>query len=103
MKIDQFSSSGVYGPRSTGMANTSAAETQRHQGYSSPGEPSLDRVEVSDLAQKVSALLDRESSMHNERVEQLRSDYQQGVYRVDPSALSQKLLEVMASPALGNS
>ena len=75
-----------------------AAESQRlDQGGSAESHERLrhatvDRLEVSDLAQKVSRALDMSEAARSSEIEQMRRAYANGTLQIEPLAISRGIL-----------
>ena len=52
-----------------------------------------DRVEVSNLAERVNQVIAQDASARSEKLARLESTYQSGQYRVDAAALSNAMLQ----------
>lgn len=104
MKINDPSLAGSYGPQTTRLQYKQAIQGDSRIGSaSSAGNESLDRVDVSDLAQQVSSYLEVESAQRASEVDQLRAEYRAGGYRADADAISRKLVdEALQSTKIGD-
>ncbi len=66
------------------------AKTPGSAGYK---EASLDRVEVSDMADQVLQLMDIETRQRTAHVSHIRSAYQAGSYQEDPVSIARGLMQ----------
>lgn len=83
------------------LTGTSASQLNRTQSLEGVGrsyrpnsarDASLDRVEVSDMADRVLNLIDMEARQRAAHVDRIRQAYQSGQFRANPDAIARGLL-----------
>jgi len=93
MKIHDAGTAGI---RSDGVGQSQALEQQGRKGQvgvsGAQAGSGGDEVQLSSLAESVSAL-DSLSVQRQEKIEQLKAEFEAGKYRADPEAISKALIE----------